>query len=48
MAKIRLVALGSATKYVVEYGEDFQVFDSMTQAILYCMRDLGLDCEVVA
>jgi hypothetical protein len=46
MAKIRPISLHGSTKYIVEFGEDFMMFDFLSAAMLYCTIDLDAEYEV--
>jgi hypothetical protein len=47
MANIRPISLNGQTRYVVEWGEDFVLFDYLSPAILYCEIDLQQPYEVI-
>lgn len=48
MAKIRPISLHGKTQYVVEWGQEFIMFDFLSAAMLFCIIDLHAEYEVVA
>jgi hypothetical protein len=46
-ARIRHISLNGQPYYVVEFGEDFVLFNFISPAMLYCTVDLNIPYEVI-